>query len=66
LKLPTGRGDQHEWGSHTLYDTPTKKPLRRGDNVIVDNVSVHKVAGVREAIEARVAALRYLPPYSLI
>jgi len=30
----------------------------------MDNVSVHKVAGVREAIEARRATLRYLPPYS--
>src|SRR5215510_12132171 len=38
--------------------------LRRGDIVIMDNVSVHKVAGVREAIEARRATLRYLPPYS--
>jgi transposase len=38
--------------------------LRRGDIVIMDNVSVHKVAGVREAIEACGAALRYLPPYS--
>jgi len=38
--------------------------LRRGDIVIMDNVSVHKVSGVREAIEARGAALRYLPPYS--
>ena len=39
--------------------------LRRGDMVIMDNVSVHKVAGVREAIEACGATLRYLPPYSL-
>jgi transposase len=38
--------------------------LRRGDTVIMDNVSVHKVAGVREGIEARGAALLYLPPYS--
>ena len=38
--------------------------LRRGDIVIIDNVSVHKVAGVREAIEARGATLLYLPPYS--
>jgi transposase len=38
--------------------------LRRGDIVIMDNVGVHKVAGVREAIEARGAALFYLPPYS--
>ena len=38
--------------------------LKRGDIVIMDNVSVHKVAGVREAIEARGAMLLYLPPYS--
>lgn len=38
--------------------------LRRGDVVIMDNASVHKVAGVREAIEARGAHLIYLPPYS--
>ena len=30
----------------------------------LDNVSSHKVAGVREAIEAAGAELRYLPPYS--
>jgi transposase len=40
---------------------PTLKP---GDVVIMDNVSIHKVAGVREAIEARGASLLYLPPYS--
>jgi transposase len=38
--------------------------LRRGDIVVMDNVSVHKVAGVRQAIEARGATLVYLPPYS--
>jgi len=38
--------------------------LKRGDIVVMDNVSVHKVAGVREAIEAREAILLYLPPYS--
>lgn len=38
--------------------------LRRGDIVVMDNVSVHKIAGVREAIEARGAMLLYLPPYS--
>ena len=40
---------------------PTLKP---GDLVILDNLSSHKVAGVREAIEARGASLLYLPPYS--
>jgi transposase len=38
--------------------------LRRGDIVIMDNVSLHKVTGIREAIEAREALLIYLPPYS--
>lgn len=38
--------------------------LKRDDIVIMDNVGVHKVAGVREAIEARGATLFYLPPYS--
>jgi transposase len=38
--------------------------LQRGDIVVMDNLSSHKVAGVREAIEAVGAELRYLPPYS--
>jgi transposase len=38
--------------------------LRPGDIVIADNLSSHKVAGVREAIEAVGATIRYLPPYS--
>lgn len=40
---------------------PTLNP---GDIVVMDNLSSHKVAGVREAIEAAGATLRYLPPYS--
>ena len=40
---------------------PTLLP---GDSVIMDNLGSHKVAGVREAIEARGASLIYLPPYS--
>jgi transposase len=38
--------------------------LDRRDIVIMDNLAAHKVAGVREAIEAVGAHLRYLPPYS--
>lgn len=38
--------------------------LQRGDVVIVDNLSTHKVAGVQEAIESAGARLEYLPPYS--
>ena len=38
--------------------------LKRGDIVVMDNVATHRVEGVRAAIEARGAMLRYLPPYS--
>jgi transposase len=38
--------------------------LRPGDIVVMDNLASHKVAGIREAIEAAGAELRYLPPYS--
>ena len=31
---------------------------------MLDNLSSHKVSGVREAIEAQGATLLYLPPYS--
>jgi transposase len=40
---------------------PTLEP---GDIVVLDNLSSHKVSGVREAVEARGASLLYLPPYS--
>ena len=35
-----------------------------GDIVVMDNLPAHKVVGVRAAIQARGAELRYLPPYS--
>lgn len=38
--------------------------LKKGDIVAMDNLPVHKVAGVREAIEKAGAKLLYLPPYS--
>lgn len=40
------------------------KDLRAGDIVVLDNLSSHKRAGVREAIEGAGAQLHYLPPYS--
>ncbi len=40
---------------------PTLVP---GDRVIMDNLPAHKVAGVKEAIEAAGAARVFLPPYS--
>ncbi len=38
--------------------------LKTGDVVIMDNLQVHKVSGVREAIAAAGARVLYLPPYS--
>ncbi len=38
--------------------------LRAGDIVIMDNLSSHKRARIRELIEEQQAELRYLPPYS--
>jgi transposase len=40
---------------------PTLSP---GEIVLADNLGSHKVAGVREAIEARGASLMFLPSYS--
>jgi hypothetical protein len=38
--------------------------LRPGDVVVLDNPGAHRVKGVRAAIQATGAELRYLPPYS--
>ncbi len=38
--------------------------LRPGDVVVMDNLSSHKSAAVRTAIESAGATLRLLPPYS--
>ena len=38
--------------------------LRRSDIVVMDNHRIHKVVGVREAIEKAGATVRYLPKYS--
>lgn len=38
--------------------------LRPGHVVVMDNLSAHKVDGVRQRLEACGASLLYLPPYS--
>ena len=40
------------------------KTLTEGDMVVLDNLSSHKVADVKEAIESVGAKILYLPPYS--
>ena len=49
----------HAYVEHVLCPT-----LGPGDVVIMDNLRAHKVAGIRERIEACGARLIYLPPYS--
>ena len=47
------------------YVARTRLPaLRPGDTVMLDNLPVHKVQGVREAVEAAGMRLLFLPPYS--
>ena len=51
--------------SFTAYVEQCLVPtLRPGDIVVMDNLASHKVAGIRRAIEAVGAELRYLPAYS--
>lgn len=38
--------------------------LQEGDVVVMDNLSAHKVKGVKQAIESCGAKVLYLPPYS--
>lgn len=47
------------WVEQALVPT-----LTPGDIVVMDNLGSHKVAGIREAIEAAGARALYLPPYS--
>ena len=47
------------------YAEPFLAPaLKSGDVVAMDNLSAHKVDGVRQAIESAGASILYLPPYS--
>lgn len=38
--------------------------LRPGQTVMLDNLSVHRAAGVRRLVEAAGRRLRFLPPYA--
>jgi transposase len=38
--------------------------LRKGDTLILDNLSTHKIANVTRLLSARGVGVRYLPPYS--
>ena len=49
---------------HAYVEQVLVPELRPGDIVVMDNLSAHKGHGVKQAIEANGASLRYLPPYS--
>ena len=38
--------------------------LAKGDVIVMDNLSIHKMEGIKELIEAKGARIEYLPPYS--
>src|SRR6187402_838257 len=40
------------------------RSLRKGDTIFMDNLRTHKIDGVRQAVEAVGAKVRYLPAYS--
>ena len=48
----------------TFVQTIVVPTLRPGQIVLMDNLSSHKVNGVKEAIESAKATLEYLPSYS--
>jgi len=48
----------------TFLDDVLCPKLRPGDVLVMDNLSAHKVEGVRQRVEATGARLLYLPPYS--
>jgi transposase len=63
IALPAGW--THEYNIlHNLSQTMSRSTLKRCDIVMMDSLPVHKVAAVRELIEAVGARLRYLPKYS--
>jgi len=49
---------------HAYTEQVLGPTLRPGDIVVLDHVSAHKMAPIREVIEGRGAQLIYLPPYS--
>jgi len=57
-------GPMHGPAFRAYVDQVLVPELKPGDIVIMDNLPAHKVAGVRETIEAAGARLLYLPPYS--
>ena len=58
----TGAADADAF--ETFLDHVLVPALKPGDVVVMDNLAAHKVAAVREKVEAAGATVLYLPPYS--
>lgn len=57
-------GSMNGAGFQLYVRTQLVPTLNEGDIVVCDNLSSHKVAGIRELVEQAGARLVYLPPYS--
>ena len=58
-------GRRGRWGElPRIREAKLIPTLRRGDVVIMDNLRVHKVQGIRQTIRAAGAKLLFLPKYS--
>jgi len=65
LAAPLRRLSAFDAGSFAAYVEQTLGPaLRPGQVVVLDNLSIHKDARVRAAVEATGCRLVFLPPYS--
>ena len=47
-----------------VHRRATRPTLRPGPVVVLDKLSVHKAASIRQALEARGCSLLFLPPYA--
>jgi transposase len=57
-------GPINQLAFETYVERVLAPELRKGDIVVMDNLSSHKGATTRQRIEAAGASLLYLPPYS--
>jgi transposase len=57
-------GPMNAGGFRTYVEQVLLRSLKPGDIVVMDNLSAHKVEGVRQMIQQAGAQLLYLPPYS--
>jgi transposase len=65
LQVPWMIAGAMDTATFEWYITEQLAPtLRPGQVVVLDNLSVHKAASIRQALEARHCQLLFLPPYS--